>query len=242
MFTKKKNLDFEPIQEESDLAVECQALANYEDYSRQELPRLFRSVLETAIDNQAQPIEEQMRQQLTSMIRSCQDRIFADYKALLLRNSATPRKSSESEFHSPSRNKGKEVVPASQVQPDPVKAVDLPELRSAQLQSHGPQQCWDSGCGSHNTASGSSVSEELSKSDSNNSTSSDSQFLTSTLNPDTTVIPPSLNTPDNVLGNAENGMEGMGFFSMDDMTSGFIDQDLLEQDFLDWEPWNGPTN
>ena len=81
-----------------------------------------------------------------------------------------------------------------------------------------------------------------SKSDSNNSTSSDSQFLTSTLDPDTTVIPQSLSTPDNVLGNAENGMEGTGFFSMDDMTSGFIDQDLLEQDFLDWEPWSGPTN
>lgn len=146
-------------------------------------------MLETAIDNQAQPIEEQMRQQLTSMIQACQDRIIADYRALLLRNSATPRKSSESESHSPTRNKEKEIVPANQVQPDPVKAVDRPELRSAQLQTHGPQQCWDSGCGSHDSALGSSIGEELSKSDSNNSTSSDSQFLTSTLDPDTTLIP-----------------------------------------------------
>jgi hypothetical protein len=107
---------------------------------------------------------------------------------------------------------------------------------------HEQQQCWEPGCGRHGTASESSIGEELSKSDSNISTSSDSQFLTSTLDPDTTVIPQSLSTPDNVLGNAENGMEGMGFFSMDDMTSGYIDQDLLEQEFLDWEPWNGPTN
>lgn len=242
MFTKKFFLDFEPIQEESDLAVECQALANYEDYSRQELPRLFRSVLETAIDNQAQPIEEQMRQQLTSMIQSCQDRIFADFKALLLRNSATPRKSSESEFHSPSRNKGKEVVPANQVQPDPVKAVDLPELRSAQLQSHRPQQCWDSGCGSHDPTSGLSIGEELSKSNSNNSTSSDSQFQISTQDPDTTIIPRSLSTPDNVFGNAENGIESTEFFSVDDGISRFNNQELLDQDFLDWESWAGPSN
>lgn len=122
-------------------------------------------------------------------------------------------------------------MPANQVQPDPDKAVDQPEHRSARLQSHGPQQCWDSGCGSHDSASGSSIGDELSKSDSNNSTSSNTQFQTSTLDPDTTVIPRSLNTPDNVLGNAENGMEGTEFFSMDDMTSGFIDQELLNQDF-----------
>ncbi len=199
-------------------------------------------MLETAIDNQAQPIEEQMRQQLTSMIQACQDRIIADYRALLLRNSATPRKSSESDFHSPTRNKEKEVAPANQVQPDPVKAVDRPEHRSAQLQSHGPQQCRNSGSGSHDSASASSIGDELSKSDSNNSTSSDTQFQTSTLDPDTTVIPRSLSAPDNVLPNAENGMESTEFFSMDDMTSGFIDQELLDQNFLDWEPWSGPTN
>ena len=203
---------------------------------------MFRSVLETEIDNQAQPIEEQMRQQLTSMIQACQDRIFADYRALLLRDSETPRTSSESGILAPTRSKEMEVVPVSQEQPDPIEAVFRSELRSVRLQLHEPQQCWEPGCGRHGTASESSIGEELSKSDSNNSTSSDSQFLTSTLDPDTTVIPQSLSTPDNVLGNAENGMEGMGFFSMDDMTSGFIDQDLLEQDFLDWEPWNGPTN
>ena len=159
-----------------------------------------------------------------------------------MQNSAAPRKPSESEFHSPTRNKGKEVVPANQVQPDPVKAVDLPELRSAQLQSHRPQQRWDSGCGSHDSASGSSIDEELSKSNSNNSTSSDSQFQISTQDPDMTIIPRSLSTPDNMLANAEHGMECTGFFSMDDMTSGSINQEFLDQDFLDWEPWSGPTN
>jgi hypothetical protein len=203
---------------------------------------LFRSVLETEIDNQAQPIEEQMRQQLTSMIQACQDRIFTDYRALLLRDSETPRTSSDSRILAPIGSKEKEVMPTSQEQPDPIEAVSRSELRSVRLQRHEQQQCWEPGCGRHGTASESSIGEELSKSDSNISTSSDSQFLTSTLDPDTTVIPQSLSTPDNVLGNAENGMEGMGFFSMDDMTSGYIDQDLLEQEFLDWEPWNGPTN
>jgi hypothetical protein len=161
-------------------------------------------VLETEIDNQAQPIEEQMRQQLTSMIQACQDRIFADYRALLLWDSETPRTSSESGILAPTRSKEIEVVPVNQGQPNPVKAVFRSELKSVRLQSHGPQQCWEYGCGSHRTASGSSIGEEPIKSDSNNSTSSDSQFLTSTLDPDTTVISQSLSIPDNVLGNAEN--------------------------------------
>ena len=37
-------------------------------------------------------------------------------------------------------------------------------------------------------------------------------------------------------------MEGTEFFSMDNMTSEFIDQELLDQDFLDWESWAGPSN
>jgi hypothetical protein len=165
---------------------------------------LFRSVLETEIDNQAQPIEEQMRQQLTSMIQACQDRIFTDYRALLLRDSETPRTSSDSRILAPIGSKEKEVMPTSQEQPDPIEAVSRSELRSVRLQRHEPQQCWEPGCGRHGTASESSIGEELSKSDSNISTSSDSQFLTSTLDPDTTVISQSLSIPDNVLGNAEN--------------------------------------
>ncbi len=134
-------------------------------------------------------------------------------------------------------------MPTNQVQTDPVKAFDRSELGLAQLQSHGLQQCWNSGCGSHDSASGSSISDELSKSDSNNSTSSDTQFLRSTLDPDATVIPRSLNTTDNFLGNAENVKEGKitEFFSMDDMNFGHIDRELLDQDFLDWETLGGPT-
>ncbi|PMD41919.1 hypothetical protein L207DRAFT_426360, partial [Hyaloscypha variabilis F] len=64
---------FEPVQDEAIQSPASFELSNYEEYSRHELPRVFRSALETVINNAAQPLEEQVRSQLVSMIQECQD-------------------------------------------------------------------------------------------------------------------------------------------------------------------------
>ena len=78
---------FEPVQDEAIQSPASFELSNYEEYSRHELPRVFRSALETVINNAAQPLEEQVRSQLVSMIQECQDLVFSTYRNL---NSSSP--------------------------------------------------------------------------------------------------------------------------------------------------------
>jgi hypothetical protein len=81
------HLVFEPVQDEVIHSPDSFELANYEEFSRQELPRIFRGALEAVVDTAAQPLEEQLRSQLVSMIQECQDRVFSSYRA---RNSSDP--------------------------------------------------------------------------------------------------------------------------------------------------------
>jgi hypothetical protein len=84
-------IDFEPIQEESMASPDSQQLSNYEEFSRQELPRFFRAALEEAIDKNTQPIEEKLKSHLVDMIRDCQDRVFSTYRLRFPSNAtATP--------------------------------------------------------------------------------------------------------------------------------------------------------
>jgi hypothetical protein len=81
-------IDFEAIQDDIIRSPDSEELANYEEYSRRELPRFFRSALEAAIADEAQPIEERLRSRLVGMIQDCQDRVFSTYKSR--RGSGTP--------------------------------------------------------------------------------------------------------------------------------------------------------
>lgn len=71
------NLDFEPPTIESN----DRELEDYERYVRLELPRVFRSALEAAVNNAIQPTEELLRPQLLSLIRDAQDEVFSQYRA-----------------------------------------------------------------------------------------------------------------------------------------------------------------
>jgi hypothetical protein len=88
--------DYEPVQEDMQ-SPDSRALAEYEQYCRRELPKYFRASLEEMIDKEAQPFEENIRSQLMSMIRDCQDRVFSTYRATatpaLQRSTINTRKS-----------------------------------------------------------------------------------------------------------------------------------------------------
>lgn len=58
-----------------------QELADYEEYCRRELPRVFRASLEEVVNNSTQPLEEQLRSQLMDLIRDAQDRVFSGYRS-----------------------------------------------------------------------------------------------------------------------------------------------------------------
>jgi hypothetical protein len=74
-------LDFEPIQEEILHQPNAEMLL-YEEYSRRELPRLFRNALETVVSEETQHLEERLRDELVNMIQDCQDRVLSNYRSL----------------------------------------------------------------------------------------------------------------------------------------------------------------
>jgi hypothetical protein len=56
-------------------------LASYEEFSRLELPRVFKAALETIIEMDPEPIEEQLRDRLVNIIRECQELVFSSYRS-----------------------------------------------------------------------------------------------------------------------------------------------------------------
>jgi hypothetical protein len=82
--------DFEAIQENSSQSPDSRGLADYEDYARQELPRVFRAALEDIIRSQSQPLEDSLRSQLVTIIRDSQDRVFERYRESVASDVFTP--------------------------------------------------------------------------------------------------------------------------------------------------------
>jgi hypothetical protein len=139
---------FEPVQEELLQTTGRGELANLEDYSRRELPRLFRSVLETAVNNEAQPIEGRLRGQLISMIRDCQERIFSNYRATQVTGSRSPNSAAEPENASPTTNLqpsclNQDLVPAEPEISSATTKLQLPCISQEDLapseSSNGPR-------------------------------------------------------------------------------------------------------
>jgi hypothetical protein len=71
--------DFEPVQEDADKVPDAELLL-YEEYSRRELPRIFRGAIENIVNEGTSQLEEQLRSQLTSIIQECQDKMFSNYR------------------------------------------------------------------------------------------------------------------------------------------------------------------
>jgi hypothetical protein len=87
--------DFEPVTEEVSViggvsSPNSQQLAEYEVYSRRELPRLIESTLEQAAQNGTQIIEDNLRRLLPDMVRDCQDRIFSRFRSMHVSNIGSP--------------------------------------------------------------------------------------------------------------------------------------------------------
>jgi hypothetical protein len=68
-------------------------LSDYEEYCRRELPRVFRAELENVLQDEAQLIENRLNSQLESMIRDCQERVFASYRSGNIPKAQTPLRS-----------------------------------------------------------------------------------------------------------------------------------------------------
>jgi hypothetical protein len=80
-----ESTDFEPILEDATSSAE---FAGYEQYWRQEIPRLFRQELEVVAQEEVVIIEARLRDRLVDIIRLCQDQAVSNY--LNHRSSSAP--------------------------------------------------------------------------------------------------------------------------------------------------------
>ncbi|CZR68989.1 uncharacterized protein PAC_18890 [Phialocephala subalpina] len=81
---------FEPLHEEATGSPVAIQLSDYEDYSRRELPRIFKGALEEAVNQEAEPIAERLRNQLINMIQECQERVFSTYRSRMTPSRSSP--------------------------------------------------------------------------------------------------------------------------------------------------------
>jgi hypothetical protein len=56
-------------------------VARFQEFSRLELPRLVRRTLEVAVEKEAQPLEERLKDQLVDIVRECQSQLISMFQA-----------------------------------------------------------------------------------------------------------------------------------------------------------------
>jgi hypothetical protein len=136
------------VQENAPQSPDSRELADYEEYSRQELPRAFRSYLEDAVNNETQHLEEHIRSQLVSIVQDCQARTFSAYKSKVANKGGkpTPESAAIDACVTPSSSEGpsEEALDSSKAQsrdivtsiyqaPTPQSTVQyVPDLRNIQ--------------------------------------------------------------------------------------------------------------
>lgn len=136
-----RSTDFDPVCEESAPSPDTRELEDYEEYSRQELPRLVRSSLESVVNEQTQPLEEHLRSQLLTIIQDCQDKMFSAYRSKRARSSEDslgamqPPKKRAKVMQSNVQGATSDIV-SSVFQPVPhsIRGPDLTFVRDASIQ------------------------------------------------------------------------------------------------------------
>jgi len=83
-------LDFDPIRDNEEnrpLSPETSNVSNLEQFLYHNLSRLFRTALETEVNNEIQPMEERLREQLPNLVEHTLSRALFQYHAMVDDNS-----------------------------------------------------------------------------------------------------------------------------------------------------------
>jgi hypothetical protein len=79
MLTNYPHSDFEQPNDSTELE-------EYEEYCRQELPRVVRAMVEEIVNRETQPMEDRLISQLEGIIRNAQHQVYASYKSTCTSN------------------------------------------------------------------------------------------------------------------------------------------------------------
>jgi hypothetical protein len=78
MYITDSAADFERIQDNAAASPES---PSFEDYTRRELPRLFRTYLDRTVNRRLQSLDGDLKGELVNMIRDCQEQLSQAYRA-----------------------------------------------------------------------------------------------------------------------------------------------------------------
>ncbi len=73
------SLDFEPVQDLKDDESQVSDSVKLEEHLRQEVPRIFRILLDTEVDNELQSIQERLKSRLLGLLEEAQNRALTNY-------------------------------------------------------------------------------------------------------------------------------------------------------------------
>lgn len=204
---------------------------------------IFRRALEMAVNDKAQPIEEELRRELPNMVRTCLEHLFSSYAALKSgsRESVTPAPAPEA-GNAPMNRPSAPLRTFVGFPSQPVSLQSNIEIPAggAQSQCHAEQESLDSGYGSHESASSSSIGEDLTKINSNDSTAFDFRHQVSDERPDPSVLSIAATSSDDTSNSFRTGAaSGTGAasvapFQKEDMMTEDFDRFLMDQDLDNW--------
>lgn len=76
-------------------------VARFQEFSRLELPRLVRRTLEVTVEEEAQPLEERLKERLVDIVRDCQTQLISLFQSTTTQSQASPTLSLSQIRHAP---------------------------------------------------------------------------------------------------------------------------------------------
>jgi hypothetical protein len=119
---------------------ESSNITRFQEFSRLELPRLVRRTLEVAVEEEAQPLEERLKERLVDIVRDCQTQLISLFQSTATQSENSPALSL-SQLQLPDSGAAVEpspsldttgIVSVHNTQQQPVQAAPFPNFDSFQ--------------------------------------------------------------------------------------------------------------
>ncbi|KAF2442696.1 hypothetical protein P171DRAFT_47858 [Karstenula rhodostoma CBS 690.94] len=87
--TKSEDIEYQPCTNGGPTG-ESSNINRFQEFSRLELPRLVRRTLEVTVEEEAQPLEDRLKERLVDIVRDCQTQLISLFQSTLTQSETSP--------------------------------------------------------------------------------------------------------------------------------------------------------
>lgn len=141
LLTGIKDIEYQPCTNGGPTG-EPSNISRFQEFSRLELPRLVRRTLEVTVEEEAQPLEDRLKERLVDIVRDCQTQLISLFQSTLAQSKSSPALSL-SQLRLPGSDTGT-VEPSPPLVPTTVAVVQTTQQRPQQPSQTAPFHNFDS--------------------------------------------------------------------------------------------------